>query len=435
MGALDSIINVQIDRQTTAVSKVGFGTALLLDQHTTIPDVAKEYASADELLDDGFTTSDNAYKAALAYFSQEKKPTKLLLGKRGADVAQVNTVDVATIANTTLYRVTLNGVNCDYTSDGTATGPEIQAGLVAAINASSQASVLTAAPGGGNTVVITSDTAGLGFSITVSANLTNVATTPNKNAATEVAAIRDLNDDWYLLLSTSHVEKDVLDLAAYIEGTEKQYGYSSEETDIPVSGSGDLASLLKLSNYFRTWGIYSTDSEKFPEAAWAGRLLPEDPGSETWAFKTLAGIATDNLTTNQINILDGKNINHYTLTAGVSIMRQGRVAAGEWIDVMRFVDWLKARMQERIYEQLVNLLKIPYTDQGVAIIENLVRAQLQEGIRVGGLAQDPAPTVTVPKVADISTTDKANRLLPDVKFDATLAGAIHKININGVVTV
>ena len=141
------------------------------------------------------------------------------------------------------------------------------------------------------------------------------------------------------------------------------------------------------------------------------------------------------MTTNVINILDGKNINHYTLTAGVAITRQGKTAGGEWIDVMRFVDWLKARMQERIYQQLVNLLKIPYTDQGVAIIENLVRAQLQEGIRVGGLAKDPEFTVTVPKVIDVSQTDRANRLLPDVKFNATLAGAIHKININGVVTV
>ena len=43
-------------------------------------------------------------------------------------------------------------------------------------------------------------------------------------------------------------------------------------------------------------------------------------------------------------------------------------------------------------------------------------------------------TVLVPKVADVSTADKANRILPDVEFNGDLAGAIHKITISGVVS-
>jgi hypothetical protein len=51
------------------------------------------------------------------------------------------------------------------------------------------------------------------------------------------------------------------------------------------------------------------------------------------------------------------------------------------------------------------------------------------------LSSDPAPVVTVPKVADISAGNKTTRTLPDMKFTGTLAGAIHKVIITGVVSV
>ena len=53
---------------------------------------------------------------------------------------------------------------------------------------------------------------------------------------------------------------------------------------------------------------------------------------------------------------------------------------------------------------------------------------------MGILAADPAFTVTAPAVADVSAGDKTARTLPDVDFDATLAGAIHKVEISGTVS-
>jgi hypothetical protein len=42
--------------------------------------------------------------------------------------------------------------------------------------------------------------------------------------------------------------------------------------------------------------------------------------------------------------------------------------------------------------------------------------------------------VTAPKVADIDPADRAARLLPDVQFSATLASAIHAVEITGSLT-
>ena len=53
----------------------------------------------------------------------------------------------------------------------------------------------------------------------------------------------------------------------------------------------------------------------------------------------------------------------------------------------------------------------------------------------GVLAADPVPIVQAPLVADIDPADKAARILPDITFQATLAGAIHKLVITGVLSV
>jgi len=68
-------------------------------------------------------------------------------------------------------------------------------------------------------------------------------------------------------------------------------------------------------------------------------------------------------------------------------------------------------------------------------VEAEVRAVMVLCVNQGILAADPAPTVSVPRAADVSMIDKAARLLPDVKFEATLAGAIHKVIVNGTVSV
>jgi hypothetical protein len=95
--------------------------------------------------------------------------------------AQVATVTI-TAVNTTLYTVTINGVSVTYTSDGSATQAEISAGLQAAILAEPAISGLVVASGT-TTLIITSVSPGLPFTIAVGANLSAAATTANAEAA------------------------------------------------------------------------------------------------------------------------------------------------------------------------------------------------------------------------------------------------------------
>jgi hypothetical protein len=200
--------------------------------------------------------------------------------------------------------------------------------------------------------------------------------------------------------------------------------------------NSDVMSDLQSFAYARTAIIYSqVRLLNWSGAAWAGNRLPADPGSATWAFKTLAGVQVDgNLTGGQTAVIESKGGNVYRRIAGVNITTFGIMASGEFIDITRFIDWLDQRIKERIFGVLINAPKVPYTDTGVDLMRNEVLAQLNQGIAVGGLAADPKPVVTAPRVADIDTADKANRILPDVFFQANLAGAIHKLVISGVLS-
>lgn len=249
-------------------------------------------------------------------------------------------------------------------------------------------------------------------------------------------AISDYNDEWYGLVITSHAEADVLEVAAWTEAQTKIFGTSGDDAVIldPTPTPEDIATQLEALGYQRTFVMYHEDADElFPEAALLGKQLPKDPGTETWKFKTLAGVTASALTDSEALAAVGKNVNIYQEIAGVSITREGKMAGGEFIDIIHGVDWLQARMTERIYGALVNLPKVPYTDAGIAVIEAEIRAQLEDGVAVGFLAEDPAFTVTVPKAADVPAQDKADRALNGVSFEATLAGAVHAVTINGVV--
>jgi hypothetical protein len=110
------------------------------------------------------------------------------------------------------------------------------------------------------------------------------------------------------------------------------------------------------------------------------------------------------------------------------------MVSGQFIDITVGIDWIKSRLQEQIFTQLVNNSKIPFTDQGIAVIENEMRSVFDQGV-ANGLIAAGSYTITVPKALDVPFADRANRVLPNVSFTLRLAGALHFVQIKGIVTV
>lgn len=239
---------------------------------------------------------------------------------------------------------------------------------------------------------------------------------------------------WYVALAAGIPEEDLEDMAEWTEAREKMFGYAyADPADNPVTNI-----------YYRTFGIcYGDDSgsgDPYKHVAMAVRFLSYDAGSETWVNKSLASVSMSKFTDTEIDTIDKGPASYYIQVGDTGLVQGGKVRAGEWIDVIRFRDWLKNDMQLRILNLLVKRPKVPYTDKGIGLVRNQMIASLKEGTRRGGIAEDqynsddeliPGFTTSVPLAADLSDTQLKSRILEDCTFSAILAGAIHVVNVNG----
>ena len=251
-------------------------------------------------------------------------------------------------------------------------------------------------------------------------------------------AIANENNDWYGVVVDQAMVANFADVASWVE-TAKKFAifWITDVNAYDPSKSTDLASVLKLANRNRSavvWHATPAGGADYPDAAWMGEGFPYEPGTSTWAYKTLNGVTPDTLLASQETALKNKNCNYYMTVGGVSITQEGKVASGEYIDIIIGTDWIEARLREAVYSALVNNRKIPYDDTGIAMIEGLVKGVLNEAASKGILQADSI-AVTVPKYADIPQADKLARKLPDVKFSALYQGAIHRTTINGTISV
>ena len=307
------------------------------------------------------------------------------------------------------------------------------------------AAVVTADGTSGTKVVCTSVAGELhSFKVTTSNagvfNLTIKDATADPGLAADLDAILAANADWYGLLLDSQGYAEVATAstgaAAWTEVNRRILVVQTADGLVLSAASiTDLGYVLKAAGYARTSFIYTPGLyTEWHAAAWMGERLPAEPGSDTWAFKQLRGVSSYELTDTQRDALEGKNGNHYLTAGGNAITYPGKSASGEWLDVTRFIDWLKARMRERIFGVQLNAPKIPFTNAGIGRIVTEVRAQLEDGRTVGGIDPDVPFTVTAPLASEVSSADRAARVLSGVEFNAKLAGAIHQLEISGNVS-
>ncbi len=447
MATLDRIVKVDISLNTTGVSQEGFSTILCVGPHIHGLTRVNTYTSADQMIDDGFAADDPLYQMVSDAFAQTPSPARVKVGRQQVSSCKVS---VAQLGAESTYTLTVSGYDASgnvaeksysYTNDeGSET--DILAGLETAITGDSEA--LVTADDSTGALVLTAKDLSQPFALKASSMLSVVLSDSTESAAQTMAAIMGSDSDFYGVCFTSKEASDVLAMADWAESAGKLYGTSFGGAAVNNSEmTTDIGSQLKAKNYYRTFWFYHDAADEFPEAAVMARCFAVDPGGETWANKKLAGITVDALTETEYNAVTGKNGNTFELFRNVSITQNGKVAAGEWIDVIRFRDWLEEEIKVNVFNLLINRDKVPYTDAGIAAVEARIREALALGQTRGGIAPteydaDGNPnlgyTITVPLAADISANQKASRVLTDVKFTARLAGAIHVVEITGSLT-
>jgi hypothetical protein len=447
MGSLERIVSVQISLNTTGISVEGFNTMLIVGSHAHSLARVETYTAASDMIAAGFSDTDPLYLAAVDAFSQTPRPRQVKIGRRLADAVDVQAKKV-TSAGT--YKVTISTKDTDgnvtstpytYTNAG-GTASDIALGLKALIDADSSAAVTATQLGD---VLTLTGVSGDSFKVEVSSNMSMGVKTVTETIAETMAAIVKSDNDWYGWVLTDRTPATILAAAAWTESVRKLFGTAiAEPGAYDPEVTTDTGYLLYNNNFYRTFWFYHKDAATdYPEAAVMARCFAILPGGETWANKKLAGVTTDPLTETQYIAITKKNGNTFERFRNVSITQNGKVAAGEWIDVIRFRDWLQEEITVNVFNALINSDKIPYTDDGIAIIEAQIRQALELGTRRGGIApieydedgnENLGYTISVPLSSSISANQKATRVLQDVSFTARLAGAIHVVEIVGSLT-
>lgn len=269
--------------------------------------------------------------------------------------------------------------------------------------------------------------------------------------ATALAAIEDIENDWYAMSAVKKY-RDVTaaeNMVTAIESRRKMFVIATNDVNTLVSGSTSTISYYaKNLNYKRSAFIYHDNATLYPDMSWMGQQLPKSVGSTNWSYKKLAGVADGasveitavDLTEAQKNAALGVNCNLYSSLLSANFTYFGTMAGGknvdkegEFIDIIRNIDFLQARCEEGLLSLLLEKEIIPFTNAGISIVDNRLQSRLDTyGVKQGILVAGSVLT-SFPKRSEVSQANRDDRLLPDGTFTAELAGAINTIIVRGTV--
>lgn len=438
--ALSEIVNVQIQAGTVNPARKGFGVPLIMAFHNAWSgSEVRSYTSFSGVAAD-FDSHEWPYLAAAAMFAQKIRPSEIKIGKlpTPTGIPQIVVLDFAdhptgeAITGTvTAPDGTETAINVAWNTNIATTLAAVDTAIEAAIGASS---VATASP----ILTVTVPTAGNGVAHFEFPTAYARETTADQGYDDALDAALVIDPEFYFVLTDTASPKNMDKVARWAAANARfylagpSYGDPTDFVSGEFSAGADYTALLAND---AAAGLFSLQARNAcQEAAWCGYMAPRDPGSATWAFKTLQGVGADVLTSTQRTfIATTSGGNHYTEEAKVAITRPGKTFGGEWIDVVLGIAWIEARAAEAIFALLANEPKVPYTEAGVGQIEAVLRGVLREAQKRGII--DAGWTITHTAVEDQETADRAARILRGLEFAARLAGAIHTVNLVGTVTV
>ena len=429
MASISLVTDVNVSRQTSAVTVAGYSLAMFLGKHKGFTTRYKVYSSIEEVGTD-FATNSPEYEAASSTFGQTPSVDRFAIGRIDSTTVTYTPV----VANSAAYSVVINGTSFSIVSDSSATATEIVTALIAAINAGSEP--VTAS--GTTTLILTADVGGVAFSAKASTSLTP-AYGGTESITDALNAVILENNDWYGLQLHSHVKADQLEAAAFAQAAKKFYKTSSQDANIiNQSESADTTSVakaFKTNGYDRAGVIYGGNADaQYPEAAYMSVMFGYEPGSVTMNLKGLVGDTVDNLTTTQINNALSKNAAVYLPIGGSNNILSPTMGDMTFDDIIRDLDYAASDLQVSVFSVLKNAGKIPMTDVGIAQIEGAVQASVSRSASLGIFDANDI-TITVPKLSQLSANDRALRKLTGIKVVARMAGSIHFVQINLVATI
>ena len=442
MGILDTLVPVTITASGATPQVANFGTPAIICYHTKNTDYIRTYTDVQGLVDDGFAVTDPAYIMASVIFSQEPSPSSLKLIRGTSAVTQscAFVVTNTTVGDQIGYQVVgTDGVVVDMYVTGTGNTTNDATAIAAlpdptGVTTTSSTATVTSATNTAGKIVYYQGVKGGTF----------IDNTPTASPATDLNNALGIDTDWYTITSEHQDRNNIAAVASWAETNKKFHAYSTMDSNAKTAGTG-IGATMKAAAYSYTFGMWGGTSIQYGALALAAQRLTADPGTDTWAYKTLAGVTADSLTATEITALgtetaNGNRLNYYITVAGVNVTRFGICASGMYADLRRGIDALAARIQINEFQLLASSPKIPFDPGGIAILAGGVRSGLAQFTatpvqQAALLRSDPgyAPQVFPPAIADTNATDRGNRYLNSIRFTAYAQNAVQIVAISGAV--
>lgn len=437
--ALSEIVSVSIQAGTVSPASKGFGVPFLLGFHAAWSgSEVRRYTTFAGVAED-FDPHEWPYLAAQKIFSQKRRPREIKIGRLPTPGSgQIVKLDFSSHPTGEAITGTVTdpagvetAINVAWNTNIGTTLAAVDTAIEAAIGA---ASVATASPV--LTITVPTSVAGVAHFDFPTADEREASADQDYDDALAAAIVID--PDWYFILTDTGAPKNIDKIARWAASNDRlyvagpQYGDPADFVSGEFSSGSDYTSLLANDAAI---GLFTgqTRAEAL-EAGWVGYMASFDPGSATWAFKSIATAGADSWTANQRSIIATTNHgNHYTTEAKIGITRPGKTFGGEWIDVVLGKAWIVARIEERVFALLASEPKVDYTNEGFGQIVAVVRGVLRDAEKAKIIAAK-SWNVTVTPAEDQTPEDKATRTVAGLEFTGTLRGAVHAANIVGTLT-
>lgn len=400
---IEQVVNIVVQQGVPPITREGFSTPLILG---TTPragtDLVRTYRSAPAVLADYPNLSPTQpapeYLMAARIFGQTRKPAQVAIGKRANLPTQSFTlVPLAGTSLTYAFRVGTQVVS--FTGDASGTVAEATAGLLAALEEEPTGPALptlvTGTAGATNLkLVATAPGLFVPLEVLTPATLTVTQDHADAGVAADLAAMKQASSEWYGILTPFTSQAEVMAIAAWAEVNRKFFAYATIDSAVintaynSASPDANVGGALRSRNYARTLGtLYELATDDFQDAAAMGRLFGPDPGSTVLANKRFVGVRAAPLSDPQQANLTSYNGNPYVAFSSASTLLNGKMADGGWPDYVRDTDDFGRKMQEDVFNLFQSAEKVPQTDPGVTMLENVVRARAELGVASGFLAE------------------------------------------------
>ena len=263
-----------------------------------------------------------------------------------------------------------------------------------------------------------------------------------ENLIAAIEGLRDIDDDFYIVMTDVTDEDCVEALSAWAESTEPtEAALGAGVEDHRKFYFGQTANKEYRNTHGRSAIIYTEKpSIDWADAAWVGNVGPFWPESVTWKWKAPDGITPPDLRDSERDILEENFVNFYTVEYKHQYIKNGMCGDGNFIDNVLGADYITQQMRENLYNIFLANANIGYTDAGFAVVASGVYAALNRATQLHIIAKDAESNsgifnVVIPKRAEATDEQARNRIMPNIEWEAQLEGAVHGVKVRGVLRV